>query len=105
MWKLELLEPIALTERERRFVSVDKLDSAGKLVSLCTRECRFVELSCEGRYDWRRSIEPRRSVFEIDLYNPPAGIPMGEVVPGADGDGDGVRRTDERARFRFPSMS
>jgi hypothetical protein len=30
---------------------------------------------------------------------------MGEVLPGADGEGEGVSRTDERARFKLPSIN
>lgn len=106
LWKLdELLDPIADTDRDARFVSLDKLDSGGKLVSLCTRECRLFEESCDGRNDWRRRADPLRSALEIDRYSPPGCKPMGEVLPGADGEGEGVRRTDERARFRLPSIN
>lgn len=38
LWKLELLDPIALTERDTFLVSVNRLDSGGRFVSLCTRE-------------------------------------------------------------------
>lgn len=30
---------------------------------------------------------------------------MGWILPGAEGEGEGVKRTEERARFKLPSMS
>jgi hypothetical protein len=41
----------------------------------------------------------------MERYKPPTGIPIGEVFPCAEGEGEGVARTVERARLRFPSIN
>lgn len=72
LWKLDtLLAPIALTDREKRLGSVERLDSEGKFVSLWTRECRLFDGSCDDSNDSRRSPELLRSVRDIERYSPP----------------------------------
>lgn len=77
----EVLAPIALTEREIRLLSFEKLESDGIFVSECTLEWRLFVVSCDTISDCRRSEELLGSVREIDLYSPPTGwcIPIGWI--------------------------
>ena len=73
-----LLDSIAETDRDGGFASLDRFDSAGKVVSLWTRECRLAEASWDDTVDCRRKAEILRSALEIDRYNPPGCSPNGE---------------------------